>query len=78
MISLPSCPSVVMVRMLTMRSPFRPAILAQSSGLVLLGRSSFSSYSWRMALRRSSRRMPFSPVSMTRLIAYFLALETMP
>ena len=41
-----------------MRSPFLPEIRAQSSGLVVLGRSSFSLYSWRIDSSRSSVRMP--------------------
>ena len=36
-----------------MRSPFLPEIRAQSSGLVVLGRSSFSLYSWRIDSSRS-------------------------
>src|SRR5439155_14491825 len=48
----------------TIRSPFLPAILAQSSGLVVLGRSSFSLNSSRTAASRSSTLMPFSPVWM--------------
>ena len=36
------CLPVMSVRMYTIRSPFFPEIRAQSSGLVVLGRSSFS------------------------------------
>ena len=36
------------VRMKTIRSPFLPEMRAQSSGFVVLGRSSFSRYSWRI------------------------------
>ena len=39
--SVPPLP-VISVRMKTIRSPFLPEIRAQSSGLVVLGRSSFS------------------------------------
>ena len=46
-----------------MRSPFFPEIRAQSSGLVVFGRSSVL--------------MPFSPVDRNRLIASFFALRTM-
>src|SRR5438093_581826 len=48
----------------TIRSPFLPAILAQSSGCVVLGRSSFSLNSSRTAVNRSSAVMPFSPPPM--------------
>ena len=41
-----------------MRSPFLPEIFAQSSGLVVLGRSSCSLYSWWIDSIRSSTRMP--------------------
>ena len=60
-----------------MRSPFFPEIRAQSSGLVVLGRSSFSLNSSVTAWNRSLGLMPFSPVSRKRLIAIFLARETM-
>jgi hypothetical protein len=46
------------VRMNTIRSPFLPEIRAQSSGLVVLGRSSFSLYSWRIDSSRSEVQMP--------------------
>ena len=61
-----------------MRSPFLPEIFAQSSGLVVLGRSSCSLYSWWIdvdevvdpdALGRRRR--------CSRLIASFLARRTM-
>ena len=61
----------------TMRSPFLPEILAQSSGLVVLGRSSCSLYSCLMESMRSWVRMPFSPPAMNRLMASFLARRTM-
>ena len=60
-----------------MRSPFFPEIRAQSSGLVVLGRSSFSLYSRRMDSRRSEVRMPPPSPAMTRLMASFLARRTM-
>lgn len=46
------CFPVTSVRMKTIRSPFLPEILAQSSGLVVLGRSSFSLNSSTQACRR--------------------------
>src|SRR4029077_1551904 len=65
------------VRMNTMRSPFLPEIFAQSSGFVVLGRSSCSLYSWRIDTIRSSVRMPLGPPAMSRLIATFFARRTM-
>ncbi len=59
-----------------MRSPFLPEMRAQSSGLVVLGRSSFSLNSSRMAWNRSSALMPFWPSSRKRLIAIFFARAT--
>lgn len=46
------CFPVTSVRMKTIRSPFLPEILAQSSGLVVFGRSSFSLNSSTQACRR--------------------------
>ena len=63
--------------MYTMRSPFLPEIFAQSSGLVVFGRSSCSLYSWWIDAMRSSVRMPFAPPAMNRLIASFFARRTM-
>ena len=60
-----------------MRSPFLPEIFAQSSGLVVLGRSSCSLYSWWIDSMRSSTWMPFVPPAMSRLMASFLARRTM-
>ena len=65
-----------------MRSPLRPEILAQSSGLVVFGKSSFSLYSSRVAPLRSSRRNPLRPYSVDEfsinlLTAAFLARSTM-
>ena len=60
-----------------MRSPFLPEMRAQSSGLVVLGRSSFSLNSSVTAANRSAALMPFSPVSRNRLMAIFLARLTM-
>ena len=60
-----------------MRSPFLPEIRAQSSGFVVLGRSSFSLYSWRMDSSMSDVRMPPASPAMTRLMASFLARRTM-
>src|SRR3989442_265235 len=68
----------VIVRTWTILSAFLPAIFAQSSGLVVFGRSSCSLNSSRMARMRSSLLMPRSPVASRRLIAYFLARETIP
>src|SRR5207249_319146 len=59
----------------TIRSPFLPAILAQSSGLVVLGRSSLSLNSSRTAARRSDRkstRLNSSHVSTSQLSALAL------
>ena len=42
----------ISVRMKTIRSPFLPEIFAQSSGLVVFGRSSFSANSSRQACSR--------------------------
>src|SRR5438132_382313 len=53
----------VIVRTWTILSAFLPAIFAQSSGLVVFGRSSCSLNSSRMARRRSSPLMPRSPVA---------------
>src|SRR5699024_2551347 len=50
--------SWTMVRMKTMRSPFFPETRAPSSGLVVLGRSSFSRISARQASCRCSSRIP--------------------
>ena len=60
-----------------MRSPFLPEIFAQSSGLVVLGRSSCSLYSWWIDAMRSSSRMPRPPPAIRRLMASFLARRTM-
>src|SRR2546425_8958760 len=60
-----------------MRSPFLPAILAQSSGFVVFGRSSFSLNSSRTAVLRSSVEMPLGPPPIRRLRASFLARRTM-
>src|SRR6185503_8153518 len=46
------------VRMYTIRSPFLPEIRAQSSGLVVLGRSSFSLNSSRHACSMCETRRP--------------------
>jgi hypothetical protein len=51
---------LISVRTLMMRSPLRPEMRAQSSGLVVFGRSSFSLNSSRTASMRSSSRMPRS------------------
>ena len=56
-----------------MRSPLRPAILAQSSGLLVLGRSSFSLNSSRTATTTSSVFTPLAPPLISRLSACFLA-----
>ena len=53
------------------RSPFLPEIRAQSSGLVVLGRSSCSLNSWRTEATRSSVQMPLAPPSIWRLIESF-------
>ncbi len=60
-----------------MRSPFLPEMRAQSSGLVVLGRSSFSLNSSTQAASRCATRMPFWPVSRNCLMAIFLARATM-
>ena len=60
-----------------MRSPFLPEMRAQSSGLVVLGRSSFSLNSSTQAASRWATRMPFCPVSRNSLMAIFLARATM-
>ena len=60
-----------------MRSPFLPEIRAQSSGLVVFGRSSFSLNSSTHAVSRWSRRMPRWPASRKSLIAYFFARSSM-
>ena len=60
-----------------MRSPFLPEIRAQSSGLVVLGRSSFSLYSCRIDSRRSSVLIPPLSWAISRLMASFLARRTM-
>src|SRR6056297_967943 len=67
----------ISVRMKTIRSPFLPEMRAQSSGFVVLGRSSFSRNSSTQASSRCCTRMPFSPVFKKSLIADFLARETM-
>ena len=46
------CLEEMSVRMKTIRSPFFPEIFAQSSGLVVLGRSSFSANSSKQACIR--------------------------
>src|SRR5690606_17242338 len=51
------------VRMETIRSPFLPEIRAQSSGLVVLGRSSFSLNSSTHAWSRWETRRPLEPFS---------------
>src|SRR5207244_3703378 len=56
--------SVVSTLTYTMRSPLRPAIFAQSSGLLVFGRSSFSLNSSRTAATRSSVVMPLAPPPM--------------
>jgi hypothetical protein len=61
----------------TIRSPFLPEIFAQSSGLVVLGRSSCSLYSCLIESSRSWVHTPRAPPAMTRLIASFLARRTM-
>ena len=60
-----------------MRSPFLPEIRAQSSGLVVLGRSSFSLYSWRIDSTMSEVRMPPASPAISRLMASFFARRTM-
>ena len=60
-----------------MRSPFLPEIFAQSSGLVVFGRSSCSRNSWRIESSRSWVEMPLSPPSICRLIDSFFARRTM-
>jgi hypothetical protein len=50
-----SSPRLIRVRMYTIRSPFLPEIFAQSSGLVVLGRSSCSLYSWWIEARGGRR-----------------------
>ena len=64
MVREPSAPFLpwTIVRMKTMRSPFLPEMRAQSSGLVVLGRSSFSLNSSTHAVSRCSTRMPRWPV----------------
>ena len=52
---------VISVRTLMMRSPLRPEIRAQSSGLVVFGRSSFSLNSSRTDSSMSAIRTPSSP-----------------
>ena len=52
------CLPVISVRMKTIRSPFLPEIRAQSSGLVVLGRSSFSLNSSTHAWSRCETRSP--------------------
>src|SRR5579883_560358 len=65
------------VRMNTIRSPFLPEMRAQSSGLVVLGRSSFSLNSSTQAPSRWETRRPFCPWSRKSLIADFFARSTM-
>ena len=65
------------VRMKTIRSPFLPEIRAQSSGLVVFGRSSFSLNSSTQAASRCWTRMPRWSCSRRSLIAIFLARLTM-
>ena len=52
------CLELIRVRMKTIRSPFLPEIFAQSSGLVVFGRSSCSLYSCAIDAMRSSVQMP--------------------
>jgi hypothetical protein len=59
------------------RSPFFPDTRAQSSGFVVLGRSSFSRYSWRIDSMRSSARSPRPLSAISRFTASFLARRTM-
>ena len=72
---------VMSVRMKTIRSPFLPEIRAQSSGLVVLGRSSFSlnssTHAWSMCWTRSPRWAGLRSLSRKSLIAIFLARSTM-
>jgi len=56
---------------------FLPEIFAQSSGLVVLGRSSLSLYSCLMDSIMSPRRMPWPSPEISRLIASFFARLTM-
>ena len=74
---LVSSVSLMRVRMYTIRSPFFPEIFAQSSGLVVLGRSSFSLYSCLIDSSRSSVRIPRDCSAIARLMASFLARRTM-
>ena len=67
----------IRVRMNTMRSPFLPEIRAQSSGLVVFGRSSFSRNSSMQAASTCWTRMPFSPMSRKSLMDIFFARATM-
>jgi hypothetical protein len=60
------CLPVMSVRMKTMRSPFLPEIRAQSSGLVVLGRSSCSRNSCLIEASWSSVQMPNAPPSFYR------------
>ena len=60
-----------------MRSPFLPEIFAQSSGLVVFGRSSCSLYSCLIESSRSSVRMPLLAACDHPLDASFLARRTM-
>ena len=60
-----------------MRSPFLPEIFAQSSGLVVLGRSSCSLYSWWIeAMRSSVLDAARAAARSARLMASFLARRT--
>ena len=68
---------VTSVRMKTIRSPFLPEMRAQSSGLVVLGRSSFSLNSSTQAPSRWEMRRPFCLWSRKSLIADFFARSTM-
>ena len=61
----------------TIRSPFLPEMRAQSSGFVVLGRSSFSLNSSTHACSRWVTRMPFWSLSSRSLIAIFFARSTM-
>ena len=59
-----------------MRSPFLPDILAQSSGLVEFGKSSFSRNSSRQAEIKCATLIPFLLLDKYSLIAAFFARET--
>src|SRR5690606_23748981 len=68
---------VTRVRMKTIRSPFLPEMRAQSSGLVVLGRSSFSLNSSTQAWSMCWTRRPRWSWSRRSLMAIFLARSTM-